>query len=204
MPTRVILIRHGETIWNKQKRYCGCRDIDLSNVGRLQALRLREKLRNLRFDKIYCSDRKRALTTAKIIFGKTKIIKEKKLREMSFGVIEGLRHKEIMDSYADIYKRWLKDPYNNYIPKAEKLNLFKKRVTGVIKKIVSHNGGKTVCLVCHGGTISIFIAGILKSRNFWRYIPGSASISILEYWKNGPKIKMFNEIAHLKVNRWGK
>jgi broad specificity phosphatase PhoE len=123
---------------------------------------------------------------------------------MNFGVIEGLRHKEIMNSYADIYKQWLKDPYNNHIPKAEKLNLFKKRVTSVMKKIVSHNGCKTIALVCHGGTISIFIAGILKSRNFWRYIPGSASISILEYGKNGPKIKVFNEIAHLKVNRWEK
>lgn len=198
MLTRLIFIRHGETIWNKQKRYCGCRDIDLSKDGKFQALRLREKLKNSRFDKIYCSDRKRALTTAKIIFGKTRIIKDKKLREMSFGVIEGLRHKEIMARYADIYKSWLKDPFKNHIPKAENLNSFKKRVASAIGKIVRDNGGKTICLVCHGGTISIFIAGILKRRNFWSYIPGSASISILEYWEKKPKIKVFNETTHLR------
>lgn len=198
MLTRLILIRHGITDWNKQKRYCGLRDIDLSKDGRAQALRLRKKLMNLRFDRIYSSDRKRAIMTAKLIFGKAKIIKEKKLREMSFGILEGLTHKEIMYNYRDIYRRWLKDPFNNNMPKAENLKFFKKRVTGAVKNIARINAGKTIALVCHGGTISIFIAGILKRRNFWRYIPGAASITILEYRGGVPRLKVFNDTEHLR------
>ncbi len=181
--TRLILIRHGATEWNKRGRYCGWRDIGLSREGKLQAKSLAKSLKSIKFDKIYSSDRKRALQTARIIFKKAKVTKVCALREIDFGVLEGLRHKEIMKKYPFVYKKWLSDPYQDCIPKAEPMNAFKKRVNRAIKKIVRLNPGKNLAIVCHGGVIGIFVSSILKSRNFWRYVPKPASLTVIEYNK---------------------
>src|SRR3989344_5403927 len=111
--TRLVLIRHGITEWNKEGRYCGHKDIDLSVEGRAQAERLGRKLKAVKFDKVYCSDRKRAFQTGRIIFKGSGLTIVKELREINFGVLEGLRHEEAAEEYGDLYKKWLKDPYKN-------------------------------------------------------------------------------------------
>jgi alpha-ribazole phosphatase len=194
MITRLILIRHGITEWNKQGRYCGCRDIGLSAQGKAQVIKLRKSLKNLNFDKIYCSNRKRALQTGSILFGRNGFTKVSGLREINFGVLEGLRHAEIMKKYPVLYKKWLVDPYKARIPKAEPMQVFKKRVLSTINKIVRANSGKTVAAVCHGGVIGVFVGNIMKKdKNFWSYVPASASVTIVEYRKNKLKLMKFNE-----------
>ncbi len=197
MATKLILIRHGETLWNAQKRYCGSTDIGLSAKGKKQARRLKEKLNGMNIHKIYTSGRKRAIQTSRIILNGAKIIKVEALREINFGVLEGLTHEEIMKKYTDVYKKWLKDPFKNRIPGAESISAFKKRIQAAIRKIACISYGKTVAIVCHGGVISIFVSNMLKSRNFWRYIPSAASMTIVEYKKGVPRIKLFNDTAHL-------
>ena len=197
---RLILIRHGVTEWNKDGRYCGSRDIGLSREGRSQAELLSASFSAGRFDKIYCSDRKRATQTARILFKKAKIIQNRGLREIDFGALEGLRHEEIVVKYSSAYKKWLKDPFVNNIPRAEPMNGFKKRVEGALSKIVRSNSGKTVAVVCHGGVIGIFLNGILKNRGFWRCVPLPASVTVAEYENGKLRLKKFNDTAHLKVN----
>lgn len=198
MPTRLVLIRHAITDWNKKKRYCGHRDIGLSCEGRMQAGKLRKALVSVNFERVYSSDKKRALQTAVIIFKRVKIIKVKGLQELNFGALEGLRHEEIMKKYPRAYTKWLADPFKNNIPGAERLSAFKKRVNTSMEKIARLNQGKTVAVVCHGGTISMFITGLMKRRKFWSYIPGSASFTIVEYRNDRPKIKVFNQTTHLR------
>ncbi|MEI6632124.1 MAG: histidine phosphatase family protein [bacterium] len=198
MVTRLFLIRHGITKWNKERRYCGYKDVALSNEGKAQAWKLEKSLKGINFDRVYCSDRKRALETCRIIFHRARITKVKGLREIHFGVLEGLHHKEIMAKYAFVYKKWLKDPFKHNIPRAEPMNAFKKRVRASIKKIVSLNSGKSVAVICHGGSIGVFISDILKNRNFWRHVPAAASITVVEYKKGKPKLKQFNDIKHLR------
>ena len=197
MTTRLILIRHGITEWNKEGRYCGYRDVNLSSQGRLQAVKLRDRFKSVDFDKIYCSDRKRALQTKTTIFGKVVFTKLRDLREIHFGVLEGLRHEQILKKYAQVYGKWLKDPYQTKIPKAESMPVFKKRILKVMKEIVRLNRGKTVAVVCHGGVIGIFMSSLLRSCNFWEYIPSAASVTIVEYKGNKFKIKKFNDKTHL-------
>jgi broad specificity phosphatase PhoE len=198
--TRLILIRHGVTRWNKERRYCGHKDIELSNEGKSQVKLLSNRLNTVRFDKVYCSNSKRAMQTARILFKQTRIIPNQALREINFGVLEGLKHEEIMKKHADTYKKWLKDSFKNNIPKAEPMNVFKRRVEGVLGKIIRSNSGKTIAVVCHGGVIGIFVNGILKKRNFWRCVPSPASITIVEYGREKPELKTFNDIEHLKVS----
>jgi broad specificity phosphatase PhoE len=197
MPTKLILIRHGETTWNFQRRYCGFANVALSDNGKRQAKSLAGRLKTEKIHKIYSSDRKRAIQTAKIIFRDSKIERIPELREIHFGCFEGLTHKQILKKYPGLYKKWLKDPYNTIIPSGEKLADFKKRITRIFKKIISLNPGKTTAVVCHGGSISILITGILKNRNFWKYIPGSASVTVVEYRNGKPSIAVLNDTYHL-------
>lgn len=202
MATKIILIRHGITEWNRQKRYCGFFDISLSDKGKIQAGKLRERLILEKVHRVYCSDRKRAIHTAKIIFNGSKIKKIPGLREMHFGIFEGLSHNEIIKRYHETYKKWLRDPFRISIPKGENLNTFKKRVGGAFKKIIAANPDKNVAVICHGGVISVFITAILKSGDFWKYIPRPASISIVEHRNGKEKIRLFNDTSHLHRGRF--
>jgi len=196
--TRLVLIRHGATEWNEQGRYCGRKDISLSRQGKAQAEKLGRSLKAVKFDKVYCSDRRRALQSSRIIFNGTEITKIKGLREINFGALEGMRHKDIIQKYGKDYENWIKDPCRNRILKSESIPAFKKRVTSAMNKIVLLNPGKTVAVVCHGGVIGMFVGNLKKSGDFRRYMPSAASISIVEY-KNGKfRIKKFNETAHLR------
>jgi len=212
MTTKLILIRHGITEWNKEGRYCGYKDVNLSSQGKLEVIKLRKSLNKISFDRIYCSDRKRALQTRAILFGsgfgkrkpnhgllaRSNFTKLKGLREINFGVFEGLKHDEIMEKYPEIYKEWLTDPYKDRIPNAESMQVFKKRVQATINKILRFNRGKTIAVVCHGGVIGIFVSSILRSGDFWSYVPSAASATIVEYRNNRFKINKFNDKAHLR------
>lgn len=186
------------TEWNKQGRYCGHKDIGLSNEGKSQIKLLFNRISAVRFDKVYCSNRKRAMQTARILFKQAKIIPDRGLREINFGILEGLKHEEIMGKYAVIYKRWLKNSFKNNIPKAEPMNVFKKRVENTLRDIIQSNPCKTIAIVCHGGVIGIFVNGILKTRNFRRCVPSAASVTVVEIKRGKPRLEKFNDITHLR------
>ncbi len=197
MPTRLILIRHSETDWNLQRKYCGFQDVTLNERGKRQANFLCERLKKELVHKVYSSDRRRAIETAEIIFKRAAIEILSDLREMHFGIFEGLTYKEIMKKYPGIYKRWLRTPFDVNIPGGESFFHLKKRILKAIRKIASFNRNKTVAIVSHGGVIGILIMHILKWNDFWKHIPAPGSLSIVEYKNGRPEIKLLNDISHL-------
>lgn len=197
MATKLILIRHGQTDWNLKKRYSGFIDIALNAQGREEARKLIKRLKGQEIHKVYSSDRLRALQTARIVFKRSEIEIVPDLRELHFGCFEGLTYKEIMAKYPAIYKKWLRDPFAVTIPGGEPLVDFRKRVAGALKKIVACNKDKTAAIICHGGTISIFIGYITKTRKFWQELPAAASLSVIEYRNNKADIRLLNDTAHL-------
>ena len=197
MPTKLFLIRHGTTDLNLEKRYCGFVDLGLNEQGKAQAGKLHQRLKEEKVFRVYSSDRKRAIETAKIIFKCIKIEKIPDLREIHFGVFEGLTYKEILRKHPEVYKKWLDDPFGINIPNGEDLTDFKKRILRAFKKIIRLNEDKTVAVICHGGVISMFMNYILESKDFWGQIPKSASLSVIEYRDAQPKIRLFNCTKHL-------
>lgn len=197
MAVKLILIRHGQTDCNLEKRYSGFMDIELNDTGKFQVELLSYRIKAEPIDRVYCSDRKRAVQSAEIIFKSRdkQIIPD--LREINFGVFEGLTYKEIMENYPDFYQKWFEDPFNNNIPNGEALHDFEKRVLGCFERIICDNMDNTAAVVSHGGTISILINAILRKKDFWKQIPGSASLSIVEHKDNLSEIKVFNDISHL-------
>ncbi|MCQ9207675.1 MAG: histidine phosphatase family protein [Omnitrophica bacterium] len=180
---KLILIRHGETEYTRQRRYCGHGDIPLNIKGIEQAKRLRAKLKNIKIDIIYSSDLKRALQTAKIAFPKRIIYKRKGLRENDFGQFSGLTFGEASKIYPRVYRRWMCNPLEAKIPDGENLPNFAKRVEGCFKRIFDRNPKRTVVLVSHGGAIRIML---LKLRHqgwdkFWDITVKTADVNIIRF-----------------------
>ncbi|MFC1624117.1 histidine phosphatase family protein [Candidatus Omnitrophota bacterium] len=197
MPTRVILIRHGETDWNLERRYCSFTGVDLNNKGIMQAEKLFYKLRKEKIDKVYSSDSPRALNFARILFKEAPIEKVYELREINFGIFEGLRHEEIMERHPEVYKRWLDDPFLVALPEGDNLGDFKKRVENALARIISVNEDKVAAVVTHAGPIKIIIRNILKSKDIWAIKPDLASLSIVDFTDDKGKVKLFNDTRSL-------
>ena len=199
MATTIILIRHARTSWNSRRIYCGSTDIGLSPLGKKQARLLSRRMINgFQIEKVFCSNKKRAIETARIIFKGMPISKVPALRELHFGCLEGLSHPQIMRKYPVVYSRWLKDPFSAKLPRGEDTRLFKKRVLRAFKKITVANKNKTVAVVTHGGVIAILLTHVLKKNNFWKLVPGSASLSIIEFGaKMPPRARILNDTGHL-------
>ncbi len=197
---KLILIRHGETDYTLQRRYCGHEDIPLNARGIEQANYLRYKLKNIKVDRVYSSDLKRTFQTAKIIFQNKIIYKRKKLREIDFGVFSGLTFEDVNRLYHDVYKAWLDNPANVKIPEGESLPGFVRRVEKSINEIFNQNMKKTVALVSHGGTIRVILLKMLRQDldKFWNIQQDSTALNIIGF-KNGiPEIIKINDTSHLK------
>ena len=197
MAKRIILIRHGETDWNMEGRYQGQADTDLNDTGRRQAEKLFARMRNETVDRIYSSDKIRAVNSAKIIFRGRDIEIETNLREISFGVFEGLNYKEILRRYPDIHAGWMKNPFDFMIPGGELPADFRNRVLRAFKSIVSLNKDKIVAIVAHGGPVNVIVRNVLGSRVPEDFIPGPMSLSIIEFKNGKSKGMSLNDMSHL-------
>lgn len=199
MSTRLILIRHGQTDWSCQRRYCSLSDIGLNEKGKAQARKLLERLEKERIDKVYSSDARRAIQFAKMVF-RNRVIKEcAAFREMNFGVLEGLTHEEIMDKYPKIYREWLSTPNKTVIPEGESLNALAKRTAEALRKLLSSNNDKTIAILTHAGPIKVILCNILNLdlKEIWQIKVDLASISMINFVKGKSKIISLNDTSYL-------
>ncbi len=188
----LILIRHGETDYTLQGKYCGHGETPLNKKGIRQAKRLRQRLKRVKIDRIYSSDLTRALQTAEIIFKDRSILKRRGLREIDFGKFCGLTFEESSKLYPNVYKTWIKDPINAKIPQGESVKNFTKRVIRCFKSISNQNRAKNVVIVSHGGPIRIILLNLLRSdlNRFWEIGVDTAGVKTVEF-KDG-KIHIYS------------
>jgi len=133
---RFYLVRHGETLWNRQLKYQGQSDVPLSDEGRAQAKILSERLKNEKIDVIYASDLGRTIETAEIIAKHhgLEVITTPMMRELNFGLWEGMTYDEIMAKWPQEYKTWRGDPYNKRPPGGETISELCDRVSKFLRK----------------------------------------------------------------------
>ena len=150
--TRIILIRHGETVWNQQGRMQGQSDSPLSEIGVRQARQLAQRLKQVAFGALYSSDSGRAHQTARSVSDATghAIIVEPRLRERHFGVFEGLTGAEIKIQYPDDYARFKTRDPQYVVPGGESTLGFRARVLGCLSEIAERYAGDVVVVVTHG------------------------------------------------------
>jgi probable phosphoglycerate mutase len=207
--TEILLIRHGETDWNVERRLQGHLDIELNAEGVRQAAALGEVLRGEALDAIFSSDMRRAQQTAQPIAASRgmEIQIEPALRERCYGVFEGLRHAEIGERYPDAYAAMRARDMDVRFPPgvnvAETLREFFVRSVGVITRLAQRSmrefqSGKIV-IVTHGGVLDCLnraARGLDFSRPRDVEIP-NAGINRLRWDGVSMQICQWADIAHL-------
>lgn len=161
MKTRLFLIRHGETSWNRQQRYLSFTDIGLNKKGKEQGRMLAQRLRHETFDAVYASDMKRTKQFASLIFRNTRITTLPEFREMNFGIFEGKTYDDIMKTNAAFYQQWTADPFIR-IPHGEGLPVFIQRIRNILAGIIASSTDKTVGIVTHAGPIKVLMCDFFK------------------------------------------
>lgn len=202
MNTELLLIRHGETEWNKLGKYQGCSDIALAEDGLIQAEKLSKHI-NGDFDYIYSSPLIRAKKTAEIIAkntDKTPVIVDN-LREINFGKWEGLTSSEIMSNYKKEYIKWKTDDKEAPLCGGD-LSLKKVciRAEDAILSIVKEHPHKRTVIVAHGGIIKAGLTGLFdwNLTMYHKVLLSNTSVCKLIFDDNlSPIIVTINDTSHL-------
>jgi alpha-ribazole phosphatase len=212
MSIKLILIRHGESDGNVQRKFSGFQDVDLTEKGIWQAKRLAQRLEEVSVDTIYCSDLKRARHTAEIIFGDRgkDIVTNSKFREINFGVWEGYTFEEVKSKfgYGDEFNHLMENiKPEAAIPQGESLVDLNNRVMTELNRILEEHKradkDKTIGLVCHGGTIRVILCNVLniELKYMWNIEQYSTALNMIDYYDHKAFVALINDTSHLE-NWW--
>lgn len=200
--SKIYLVRHGETEWNREGRSQGCgNDIPLSELGLMQAKAIGNRLKNEKIDLFFSSSLKRAFQTANEIarYHNKEVIMYREFMEISFGEWEGMRFNEIKEKYLDIYKIWRDTPHIAKVPGAESLLEIKERSMPKLMEILNSNEDKNILIVSHGITIKVLIASIMgiDLANLHKIRQDNTALNIFEYNNNSFCTHLLNDTCHL-------
>lgn len=172
----LYIVRHGETLWNRDKRLQGSVDIELSDYGRELAIKTGEALADTRIDKIFSSPLKRAYETASLIRGKheIEIQTDDRLRELSFGCFEGQNFTELIKDDSITMKYFFKEPHLYQAPAdGETLEHLIERAGNFMQEIIEplslDSSIERVMIVAHGALNKAIMSYIKKhsTEYFW-------------------------------------
>ena len=187
--SRIILIRHGETNWNKEGRFQGQIDIPLNEKGKEQASKASQYLEEIEFTKAFSSSMKRPYETAKIILKNNNIQIEKieSLVEISHGLWEGKLEEEIKRTWPEMLKNWHENPESVTMPEGESIKQVSDRTISAWNLICdSQQKDDTTLLVAHDAVNKTLICHILglSYSDIWKIKQGNGGITVIDIFKN--------------------
>ena len=199
MNTVIYLTRHGQTLWNIEKRLQGRGNSPLTEQGIERAKELRDRIKYIHIDIIYSSPIERALTTANIIKGdkSIEVITDDGLMEMCFGDYEGKITDEVMKENPN----WdisliMKGNTELTAPNGENLAEVRDRVARSMNKIIEENRGKTILIVAHGITLKA-IMYYFKDEEVNSEVMGQATLTKVNVDENNKfYIEFKNDNSH--------
>ena len=197
----IDLVRHGESLYNREGKVQGHTNSPLTALGREQARRVAEVLKDRGVEAIYTSDLARALETARIIgevLGLEPVVLEG-FREIALGEWEGRPIDEIRREDWGNLERWYSRPMDARIPGAESLEDFRKRVLATFQGVLEEHREGRIALVSHGGVLSVIISHVLglDLNNLWHFRLNNASLSRVVYGYLVPKLVLLNDTCHM-------
>ncbi|MBC8586810.1 histidine phosphatase family protein [Paratissierella segnis] len=199
---RLYITRHGTTEWNIEKRLQGWGDSPLTEEGINRAVSLGESLADVDFDIIYTSPQKRAMETAKLIMGNknTKIITHDGLKELRFGIWEGMELDEINEKYPEEYYLYRNRP-ELYIPiDGESFKDLFNRVESFLEELKAVDY-RNVLIVTHGMTIKTLIT-IIKGLTLDEFsslpVYTGTALNICEVKGGKFELIVEGDISHIK------
>jgi broad specificity phosphatase PhoE len=204
---RLLLVRHGETEWNRQGRFQGQIDVPLNDNGRQQAAQAGEFLKSVQIDFAISSSMSRPKETAEIILKHhpdVQLTTRDDLREISHGLWEGKLEAEIEQGYPGLLHQWQLHPETVQMPEGENLQqVWDRAIAGWNAIVESYSGQNcTVMVVAHDAinkAILCYIAG-LGPESFWNFKQGNGAVSVIDYPNgagNAPILMAMNITTHL-------
>lgn len=199
---KIYITRHGETQWNIAGRFQGWQNSNLTEKGVENAKKLGESLKNIDFDCIYCSPLGRAIETAECIRGdkNTEIITMDSLKEMGFGIWEGMEHSKIQELYSTEQYNFWNEP-QLYVPiNGETFEDLIHRTTEMLNQVISSGTKENVLIVTHAAVIKAIYMIVKKVslENFWKppFI-NDTCLTIIEVKNNKLDMVLEADISHL-------
>lgn len=156
--TELILIRHGETDWNRELRFQGQLDVPLNATGLEQAQRVAERMAGEPPQVLVSSDLQRALQTAQAVSTRVRQLDpvlDAALREQHFGIVEGLQVADIKARHAQAWEQWVRFEADFAFDGGESTRVFHARVLAAIRALAQHHAGQTLAVVTHGGVLDM-------------------------------------------------
>lgn len=199
--TRFIVVRHGETQWNVERRVQGRGDSPLTEAGLAQADAIGRRLARERFDVLIASDLGRARQTAERVAFHTKlpIRFDPRLQERNFGAGEGMTYEEIDHAFPNAFSRDGTIDPDAAIPGGESRRQFHERVRAAFESLASEFDGRRVCVITHGGVLSTLYRVVhgIPVAHAHRITISNASYNAVAFDADAWTLEAWDETDHL-------
>ncbi|MBM3118905.1 MAG: histidine phosphatase family protein [Chloroflexi bacterium] len=200
--TRLVVVRHGRTEWNRVERFRGRADLELDVVGMKQAEAAANRISEWQVSVIYSSPLRRALTTAEILAQRSGL--EVKpldgLIDINYGAWQGLSPAEAAAQNGDLYSKWLESPHLVNFPGGEGLADVRERAALAVDSLIAQHPKETIVLVSHKVVCQVLILILLGLDNshFWEITQDVCAINLFEVRGGVPSALFLNDTCHLK------
>ncbi len=202
---RLVLIRHGETVGNREGLWTGWSDTPLNDAGWQQVRRTADRLKHdsLGAAALYTSPIGRARQTADFLGQAVGLcpIPDESLKEMHFGELESIRYEHLALDHPEIYARWRNRTDESFgWPGGESRREFRARTVSALKRLAAAHPGLTILLVTHSGFIRMALAHFVPERfgEWWHVKPDNCGLTQLLLDPAGEaRVPVYNDVSHL-------
>jgi phosphoserine phosphatase len=206
---RLLLIRHGETDWNRASRFQGTKDIPLNDNGRKQAQKAAEFLKDVSIDFAVTSPMLRPKETAEIILqyhSNVQLESNPQLQEIGHGLWEGKLETEIEVEFPGLLRQWKEAPETVQMPEGENLQQVWDRAIAawneIVRKYANSDESQTGIVVAHDAINKVILCYLLglKPANFWNIKQGNGAVTVIDYPQGTeglPVLQAINITTHL-------
>ncbi len=200
--TRIYLIRHGQVEDYEQRRFHGQNDVGLSDYGRRQYDRLARRLLEARVDveAVYASDLTRAKVGGRVLSGilDRPLTLLPELREINFGLWEGLDYQQIKAGWADEFEARYQDFYNHRPPEGETLAEMDARVWAALMGLVERHRHRSVLVVAHSAVNRVILCRVLGlgPEHLFALDQDYGCLNVIDFFDDGRSlVKLLNGVS---------
>lgn len=200
--TRFILVRHGQTEWNRIERFRGRVDVPLNETGLAQAAATGRRIAaGWQPAAVYASPLRRAVVTAQAIAQHfdLPVLPLDGLIDIDYGDWQGLTPEEARGRSPDLVDAWYAAPETVRIPRGESLGDLRERAKAAIDGLVARHPGQTLVLVSHTVVNRVILLAVLRLGNerFWRLRQDNCTINVFEAHGGDFTLVSMNDTSHL-------
>ena len=201
MAARIFIARHGQTVTNREGRFCGHSETDLTPLGIEQARALRRRLDGIEIHAAYTSDYSRAIETARYILDQRVItpVIDPALREIHYGEWELRKERAVRRLYPEAYRLMRERDPDWQPPGGETLEAVRARTFGALQRIIRRHRGRNVLVVTHGTAINCMLSLVLGAplTHVFSFDVTNCALSEVAVRRGRPVVTLLNDRSHL-------